>query len=45
MQILFIENDNITEEDLYPDVVYVNKFGMCKLVNNFIIVLNSKHYA
>ena len=41
----FIENDNITEEDLYRGVVHLNKFGTRKFANNFIIALNNKHYV
>ena len=41
----FIENDNITKEDLYHDDVHLNTFGTRKLANNFITALNGKHYA
>ena len=41
----FIENDNITKEDLYHDDVHLNTFGIRKLANKFITALNGKHYA
>ena len=30
----FIENDNITKEDLYHGAVHLYKFGTCKLATN-----------
>ena len=40
----FVENNNITKEDIYHDAVHLNKFGTHKLANNFIIALVNRFY-
>ena len=39
--IVFIDNGNISNMDLYQDGSHLLEWGKCLLANNFIFVLNS----